>query len=223
MNRKQLTLCGVSFVMSCGSIISGQDSAGASIHPSEAGAAGFYFSAGTSFGYPADQAFVVTSQGSIVSPKKTALPNVGLGATVRAWRFVVPFVDFNVIDAGKATAQIGSLQAQIQDKNTFLANGGARLIGSKSRIRPYVQFGGGMLYTSATSTFTIGNQVTTTTQSNSAASAMYGGGLQLFYGRRWGSEIGFDAFHINKQLSTGGQNFSRLYVTLFLQTKSAIQ
>ena len=55
---------------------------------------------------------------------------------------------------------------------------------------------------------------------------MYGGGVQLFVGRKWGSDIGFDGFHVTQPLNalTGwGQNYSRIRIGLFYQTKSAIQ
>src|SRR5580698_10186341 len=112
MNRIRLTISTLGLALLCSSMVRGQDNSATSPKPNENGAATFYYSVGTSFGFPADQAIVITNQGSIASPKKTVLPNLGVGATIRAWRYIVPFVDLNVIDTGKATAQVGAAQAQ---------------------------------------------------------------------------------------------------------------
>jgi hypothetical protein len=161
MNRNGLTASKVGLALLCSATIWGQDNSATSAPPNENGAATFYFSSGASFGLPADQAFVVASQGSIVSPRKTVLPNVGLGATVRVSRFVVPFVDFTAIDAGKAAAQVGfrAVSDSGQEYVPFQWRSSANRV---EIARPaYVQFGGGMLHSRSTATFTFGSQSTT--------------------------------------------------------------
>ena len=62
---------------------------------------------------------------------------------------------------------------------------------------------------------------------------MYGGGLHFFAGRKWGVDLGFDGFHAGKPfgvagsslagLKATGQNFGRVRLGVFYQTKSSIQ
>jgi len=61
----------------------------------ENGAVNPYMNGGWSFGFPAVRAAVaVPGQGSAISPEKNTLPAVGAGATVRAWKFLVPCAGF---------------------------------------------------------------------------------------------------------------------------------
>jgi hypothetical protein len=106
-----------------------------------------------------------------------------MGVTAR--KFLVPFIDFTVYDAGKATATVGSVSSQANGSNwSFI--GGLRLVAGKSKARPYAQFGGGILHGSPNATFTSDSQSSTSSISNSIGSYMYGGGVQLFVGRKWG-------------------------------------
>ena len=190
---------------------------------SETGAVSFYTSGGWSFGVPAVRAAVsIPKVGSAISPEKKTLPAVGVGMTVTAWKFLVPFVDFSAIDTGKATAQVGSFTSQAQ-ANTYTFNGGLRFVGGHSRLRPYAQVGGGILHQDLKATFYQGTTPTSASGSASLGTLTYGGGLQYFIGRKWGSTMGFDGFHVNKPLNGAGQNYSMVHFGLFYQTKSAIQ
>jgi hypothetical protein len=184
---------------------------------SEKGAIMVYADGGWSFGLPAVRAV----SGSIISPERKTLAAPSFGIGVTAWKFVVPFFDATIYDTGKATATsgVGTSQAQA-DTATFI--GGVRLVAGKSRVRGYGEFGGGVLYQNLKSTFLISGQTLNQTASASVGSFMYGAGLQVFAGRRWGSDIGFDGFHVTQPLTGGSQNFSRIRIGVFFQTKSAI-
>jgi len=187
----------------------------------ENGAIQVYGGAGWSFGLPAVQAFVsVQGLGSVSSPNKKTLAAPSFGVTVRAWRFVVPFADFTAYDTGKATASIGSASST-SEATTFSFHGGARFVAGKSRFRGYGEFRAGMLHQSLTATFNLGGQGSSASASDSTRSLMYGGGMQIFAGRRWRSDIGFDAFHTG--VSGPGQNYSRIRIGVFFQTKSTVR
>jgi hypothetical protein len=189
----------------------------------ENGAVSLYSAAGWTFGLPAIRAAVtIPGVGSAISPLKKTLISPGFGVGVRAWKFLVPFADFSTVDTGKAYAQVGPVRSDAQ-ADTFTFNGGLRLIGSTSRIRPYAQFGGGLIHQDLKGTFTFAGQNTPANAAGSIGSAMYGGGLQVFAGRKWGTDIGFDGFHFNRPMSGGGQNYSRVHIAVFYQTKSAVE
>ena len=185
------------------------------------GAVQFSSSGGLSLGFPAVRAAVaVPGLGSAVSPEKKTLPAVGVGVSVRAWRYLVPFADFSVIDTGKAFAQVGSLRSEVQ-ADTYALHGGVRLIGVGSRIRPYAQFGGGVLRQDLKGTFYQAGRATPASGSGAAGSVLFGGGVQMFLGPRWGSSFGVDGFRVARPLNGGGQVYSRVHFGLFYQTKSA--
>jgi hypothetical protein len=189
---------------------------------SESGALTLYTNAGWTFGYPAVRAFVsVPGLGSAISPEKKTLPAPSFGIAVKAWKFLAPFADFTLIDTGKAYAQVGPVRADGQ-ASTFTFHGGLRLVGGTSRLRPYAQFGGGMVHERAKLTFTTGPLSTSDAASNSMGSILYGGGIQLFAGGKWGSDIGFDGFRLPKPLNGASQNYSRFRVGIFYQTKSVV-
>lgn len=186
---------------------------------SERGAINFNFNSGWSFGFPAVRAFVsVPRVGTAISPEKSTLPAAGAGLSVRAWKFVVPFVDFMILDTGKATAQVGSLKSEIQ-ANTYSYHGGVRLVGSKSRLRPYIQFAGGAVRQDAKGTFVENGRTSPFTGTGTRGSLLFGGGFQTFLGRKWGSEIGFDGFRLTVPLVGGKQSYSRIHLGFFYQTK----
>ena len=161
----------------------------------ENGTVQFYGDAGWSFGLPAVRAVAfVKGLGPAISPEKKTLAAPSFGMTVTAWKFLVPFADFTVYDTGKATASVGPLTSVAQ-ADTWSFNGGLRLVGGKSRLRGYAELGGGVLYQNLKATFTVAGQSASSSASGSSGSFMYGGGMQLFGGRRWGSDIGFDGFH----------------------------
>jgi hypothetical protein len=188
----------------------------------ENGAIVFYADSGWSFGLPAVRAAVsIPGVGSAISPEKKTLIAPSFGVGVTAWKFVVPFVDFTVYDTGKATATVGSLSSQVQ-ADTLTFNAGARLVGGKSKVRGYAEFGGGVLYQNLKGTFYTGGQASPASGSASVGSVMYGAGMQLFAGRKWGADLGFDGFHVGRPVGGAGQNFSRFRVGVFYQTKSAI-
>jgi len=184
----------------------------------------FYGDGGWSFDLPAVRAGAIFGSTNIISPERTTLASPSFGINVTAWRFLVPFVDFTLYDTGKATASIGPVTSQAS-ATTWSFNGGLRVVAGKSRVRGYAEFGGGLLHANLTTTSTIGTQTTTGSASNSSSSVMYGGGMQVFVGRKWGSDIGFDGFHVSEPFNalTGtGHNYSRVRIGLFYQTKSAI-
>jgi hypothetical protein len=190
--------------------------------PNENGAVVFYADSGWSFSLPAVRAAVsIPGVGSAISPEKKTLIAPSFGAGVTAWKFVVPFVDFTVYDTGKATAAVGSLSSQVQ-ADTLSFNAGARLVGGHSKIRAYAEFGGGVLYQNLKGTFYTGGQASPASGSGSTGSVIYGGGMQLFAGRKWGIDFGFDGFHVGRPLNGAGENFSRVRMGVFYQTKSAI-
>lgn len=189
----------------------------------ESGSVNLYTTSGWSFGFPSVRAAVaVPGRVSIISPEKTTLPTYGVGVGVRAWKFLVPFVDFTAIDTGKATAQIGSFSSTAQ-ANTFTFDGGLRLIGARSRVRPYAEFGGGAVHQDLKGNFIVGGVSTPLSGSATVGSFLYGGGLQFFWGRKWGSDIGFDGYRVSQPLNGAGQNFNRVSFGLFYQTKSSVQ
>lgn len=191
--------------------------------PSETGAFTFYSGAGWSFGFPSVQAIVSVPGGpTAVSPLKKTLPNYHVGADIRAWKFLVPFVDFSVIDTGKATAQVGSYESQ-GSANTFLSNSGVRFMGRASRLRPYAEVGGGLLHQGLKASFIANGQSYPASASGSTSDIMYGGGVRMFWAKRWGSDISFDGYHATQTLSGAGQNFSAVRFSLFFQTKSSVQ
>jgi len=186
----------------------------------ENGALQVYADGGWSFGLPAVRALAsVQGLGSVISPEKKTLAAPSFGVTVTAWKFLVPFADLTVYDTGKATASIGGATAT-SEASTWSFNGGARFVAGKSRLRGYGEFGGGVLHQTLNGTLTFAGQSTASNISGSFSSVMYGGGMQVFAGRRWGSDIGFDAFHAG--VSGPGQNYSRIRIGVFFQTKSAI-
>jgi hypothetical protein len=186
----------------------------------ENGAVSFYATGGWTFGLPAVQASVsVPGIGSATSPEKKTLGAPGFGIGIRAWKFLEPFADFTVIDTGKAYAQVGSFRSDAQ-ADTFTFHGGLRLVGGNSKLRPYALFGGGVLHQNLKGTFSVDGQGTPETATGSAGSLMYGAGIRLFAGHKWGSDIGFEGFHVTKPLNGAGQNYSRVHVGIFYQTKS---
>jgi len=175
----------------------------------------FYADSGWSFGLPGVRASI----GNVISPERKTLlaPSFGVGVTV--WKYLQPFADFTVFDTGWATASLGATSV-LAEGDTWAFNGGLRVIGGKSRVRLYGQFGGGVLSQNLKATFTTGSQSSTSSVSGSAGTLMYGGGLQLFAGRKWGSDVGFYGFHIAQPINGGSQNFSQIRIGLFYQTKS---
>ncbi|HZT33080.1 MAG TPA: hypothetical protein VFA33_24550 [Bryobacteraceae bacterium] len=189
----------------------------------ETGAVTFGASGGWTFGLPAVRALAsVPGVGTAISPDKRTLVAPGFNVGVRAWRFLVPFMDFAVIDTGKAYAQVGSFRSDAQ-ASTYSLHGGLRLIGSRSRIRPFAEFGGGVLHQNLKGTFSVSGDSTSATGHSSLGSILCGGGLQFFAGRKWGSEIAFDGYHLTGKMTTGGQNYSRIRLGIFYQTKSAVE
>ena len=190
---------------------------------SENGAVQFYADSGWSFGLPAVRAAVsVPGVASVISPEKKTLlaPSVGVGVT--AWRFVVPFFDFAMYDTGKATATVGNFTSQAQaDTMTYI--GGVRLVAGKSRARAYAEFGGGGLHQTLKGNFIVSGVSSPVTTAATFGTVMYGGGVQLFAGRKWGTDIGFDGYHLTRPLNGPGQNFARVRIGVFYQTKSAIR
>jgi hypothetical protein len=217
--------------------------------PSESGAINFYLGGGgVSFGLPANRAIALTSISSTVkgktttttlsavSPEKSVLYAPSIGASVRAWKFIVPFVDMTVFSRGTATATAGPQTVVLEDTgNTFSVTGGLRLVAGKSRTRGFVEFGRGQLHISQKSTVTGNPSVSSTPfmEAENVGSFMYGAGIQVFTGRRTGFEMAFDGFHLSntvgfsgtslETLQPSGENFGRFRIGFFFQTKSSIQ
>lgn len=101
---------------------------------SETGAVSFASSGGWSFGFPSVQAVAVDGNSAAISPVGETLPTYNFEVGVRAWKFLVPFFDFSVIDTGKATAQSGSASSSGQ-ADTLGVNGGS---GSSATSRDFV-------------------------------------------------------------------------------------
>lgn len=175
---------------------------------------------GWSFGLPAVQASAQAGNVYVASPEKKTLPAYSALMGVRAWRFLIPFVELAAFDTGKATAQVGTVQSQVQ-ANTFAINGGVRAMGSSARLRPYLQVGGGLLRQNASGTFVANGFSYPVSNSDSAATGLYGGGVQYYIGRRWGTDVGFDGFWSAKAFNTGGRNFAQVRIGWFFQTKSS--
>ena len=190
---------------------------------SENGAVTVSIDGGTSFGLPAVQTGVSVGSQSVLSPDKRTLGSLGFTASVRAWKFLVPYFDFDWVDTGKATAQIGTVTSMAQ-ANTFLLTGGVRVIPAHGRLRPYVQFGGGTLHQSVTSTLNGTGTQMNFNGSGSIGAISYGGGIQYLAHRHWGGFVEFDAFHFTKPfLSTGGQNSSTIRAGLLFQTRTRLE
>ena len=188
----------------------------------ENGAVNFSFASGWSFGFPAVRAAVsIPGVGSAISPERTSLPAYSAGVSVRAWKFLVPFAEISGIDTGKAFAQVSSLRSEVE-ANTYAFHGGLRVVSSKSKIRPYAEFGGGVLRQDLKGTFYESGRPIPAAGSGSAGSLMYGGGLQVFVGRKWGSTVGFDGFRVTSPIQGPGQNYSRVQFGLFYQTRSSV-
>lgn len=137
-------------------------------------------------------------------------------------KFLVPFADFTVIDTGKAYAQVGPFRSDAQS-NVFAVHGGMRFIGGTSRVRPYAQFGGGVLHENLKATFTVAGLASQRSGSASVGSFLYGGGVQLFASRHFGADVGFDGFRVSQPINGAGQNYSRVHFGVFYQTKSSIR
>lgn len=190
--------------------------------PSENGAILAYLDSGWSFGLPAVRAVVsVPGVGTALSPEKKTLVAPGFGIGVKV-KFLVPYFGLAIYDTGKATAAVGSFRSEVE-ATTLTYTGGVRLVGGKSRIRGYVNFGGGALYQDLKGTFYVGGSATPAGGSVSLGLFSYGAGLQVFAGKKWGSDIGFDGFRLGQALNGAGQNFSRVRIGIFYQSKSAIQ
>jgi hypothetical protein len=153
MTRKHITLPALALVVA--TTLPAQNTIQTS--ENEAGAVTISMDSGVSIGLPAVRAGVVVGNTTALSPNKTILPTVGFTTTVRAWRYLVPYLDFNVLDTGKATASVGSVTSTAQ-ASTFAFNGGLRLIRQSSRVRPYVQIGGGLLHQNLTGTLSAAGQ-----------------------------------------------------------------
>ncbi len=126
----------------------------------EGGAVNLYTNWGWSFGLPSVQAMVsVPGVGTAVSPLKKTLPGYELGMSVRAWKFLVPFVEVTGFDTGKAFAQVGSARSDAS-ATTYAVNGGLRLVSSHGRLRPYAQFGGGALFQNLKGSFAVDGAAT---------------------------------------------------------------
>ena len=189
----------------------------------ENGAINFSFNSGFSFGVPAVRASVsAPGVGSATSPAKKVLPVFGFGATIRARKYFVPYIDFSGVDTGKAFAQVGSFRSEAQ-ADTYTFSGGLRLIGSKSRFRPYVQFGGGVLNQNLKGNFIVSGKNTPISASASFGTFNYGFGAQRIIGKKWGTACGFDGYHTSQPISTGAQNFTKLHCGMFYQTKTDVE
>jgi hypothetical protein len=189
---------------------------------SENGAVSFNLASGWSFGLPANRAIVSVPGGpTAISPEDKTLvaPSFGVGVTVG--RYVMPFFELGAYDAGEATASVGQFTSKISGEILTL-NGGVRILGSRSRIRPYAVIGGGVLRQKPTFTFTSPIGSTTGSDSTTIGNFMYGGGVQFFGGRRYGMEVGFDGFVAAQEFAQGGRNFSRFRIGFFFQTKSSL-
>jgi hypothetical protein len=185
---------------------------------SENGALSIYGNGGWSFGLPGVYACVNTT----CSPEKKTLPTLGFGVGVKAWRYLEPFMDFAVIDTGKAYAEQGSLRSEVKS-STFNWHGGLRVVGGNSRIRPYAHFGAGRFHQSVSGNFSFGNERAAGQASGSMGSLLYGGGVKMFLGKRWGTTMGLDAYRLMGDVLTGGKNFSRVHFGMFFQSKSSIE
>ena len=142
---------------------------------------------------------------------------------MRAWKLLSPYVDFNFIDTGKATAQVGSVAATAQ-ADTFLFSSGVRLSSQHSRLRPYVQFGGGFLYQSLSASLNLGGGTASDNAKGTVGALNYGAGLQVFAGKRWGFNVDLGGYHFASPLGlTGGSNSAGVRAGFFYQTKSSIE
>jgi hypothetical protein len=187
--------------------------------PTENGSIALGIDGGWSFGFPAVRAAVQVGDVTAISPEKKVLPAYGAFVGVRVNRFLMPFFRLNAIDTGKATAQVGSTQSQVQ-ANTYGLNGGIRFVATSSTARPYAQFGGGILRQDASGTFSMAGTTIPVSGNGSVGTFNYGGGLQYLIGRKWGVDVGFDGFRVSHPLNGAGQNFGQLRFGWFYQTKS---
>lgn len=218
MTKKLMTIPALAVVISC--TLPAQNT---TLPPeNETGAVTISMDSGVSIGLPAVRAGVAVGNTTALSPNKTVLPTIGFTTSVRAWKYLAPYLDFNVLDTGKATASVGSVTSTAQ-ANTFTFNGGLRLIGRSSRVRPYVQVGGGLLYQRLTGTLSAAGQSASQSVSGSFGDIVYGAGVQLFAGRKWGATVGFDGYHYTSPINGAGGNSGTIRVGLFYQTKTSIQ
>jgi hypothetical protein len=185
---------------------------------SEAGAVNLNVGGGWSFGLPANRAMV----NNVVSPEKNTLPNLNAGFSVRAWKFLEPFFEYSYIDTGKAFAEQGSFRSEVE-ANTYSIHGGVRLIGQKGKIRPYAQFGYGILSQDVKGSFIVNGRSTPVSLSGSTGSAMFGGGVRMFWSKRFGSNIGFDGFRLGSEITNGSKAYSRFHAGIFFQSKTSIE
>jgi hypothetical protein len=188
---------------------------------SETGAIEFYSSGGFSYGMPANQAVVMSSNGSYAASKPSNFLNaLTFGVGVTAWKSLVPFFDIASYSNGKASASTGFDTASISGNATSYTGGlRVNLFGSQSRDRWYVQLGGGIIRQNVTATF----DGVSSSSASSVKTVMYGWGGQQFWGHshHWGSDVGVDGFHTAQPLTNGRQDFVRLRVGIFYQTKSS--
>ena len=190
--------------------------------PSESGAVSLYGAGGWSFGLPAVRAAVAVGSASAMSPEKKMLAAPSVGVGVRAWKFLVPFVELTAYDTGKATVSVGNYSSQVQ-ADTLSVIGGMRFVAARSTLRAYAELGGGSLYQKMKGNFYSSGTSVSATAAASAGAVMFGGGVQRFIGRHWGSDIGFDVFTLSQQMTSGGRNFARVKLGLFYQTKSSVE
>lgn len=78
-----------------------------------------------------------------------------------------------------------------------------------------------MIHQKLDATFTADGQSYSASASGSVPDIMYGGGVQVMLGKKWGSDLGFDAYHFTQPTASGTQNYSAMRFGVFYQTKSS--
>ncbi len=172
----------------------------------------FQFEGGWVFNLPGAQAIVDTSIGIAASPVQQTHAAPSGGVTFWITRYLGAYADFVGIDEGKATASLGGLSATAT-ASLIGSFGGIQLQAYKSRLRPYVDVGGGVWHESGHFSFPTQSFDTTA----NAGSFRFGGGLRTMLSRRWGVQTSVEVYQIRKDGTS--KIFPRYAAGFFFQTK----
>jgi hypothetical protein len=129
--------------------------------------------------------------------RKTHIAPSG-GAGIWITRVVGAYVDVVGIDGGTAQATSGNVRSSATDSLVGVY-GGVKLQYPNGTVRPYVDFGGGSLHESLSSTLTAGSSSNSYKLSANVGSLRFGGGCRFVWGKHLASQVGLELYHFSLQ------------------------
>jgi hypothetical protein len=159
---------------------------------------------GTTFNLQGARAIIAVPGATADSGQRKVLPTAGTGLGVWFTKALGLHFDYSYIDAGKASASVGSNSAQVQGY-AMNFHSGLQLQYPAHRIRPFVNLGGGVFHQSLSSSLNLEGSPTNVKAASNLASLDYGGGVRIFLTRHWGLKPSLDGYNVFSRNGVGGR------------------